>query len=503
MGTVSATKRDVISRAFSSCIDGFEGRLVLLESSKQNSLPQIQITGLPNEVVQESRERVKASLLQLGFSVPSQKLLVHLSPAETKKSGSHFDLPIAMTLLTLEGFFPTNQIERTAFLGELSLGGKVRPVKHLIPLLDPLIRNEQIERILVPKENQEEAALFRSSKVFLCEDLREAIGFCFQKQILQNTEQPLPANKPHPSFLTFDSILGQRMAKRVLIISLAGNHPLLLEGPPGSGKTLLANCTPSLLPSLSEAEILEVSRIYSLGGIERAHNPAPPFRSPHHSISAAAFLGGGSGQVLPGEISFAHRGVLFLDELPEFRRDAIEGLREPLQDGKIHLHRISQSIRLPANFRLIAAMNPCRCGYSGNQFRTCSCSAESLRSYRKRLSGPILDRFPLYFWLEATKTKLAAEGASHSEAREAIGKVHPILALEQPANEDLTALQKRLNRSASLWLRNLEEKTSLSFRRLSNLLKVSRTIALLDERESIESIDLEEAWNLRSPEVLT
>lgn len=492
----------MISLSFSACIDGFEGKLVQLESSKQNSLPQIQITGLPNEVVQESRERVKASLLQLGFSIPSQKLLVHLSPAETKKTGSHFDLPIAMTLLALEGFYPVTKIARTAFLGELSLGGKVKPVKHLIPLLEPLIKNELIERILVPKGNQEEAALFRSPKVFLCEDLREAIGFCFQQLSLDQTKDVLEFDGNYANYLTLDSVLGQRVAKRVLLISLAGNHPILFEGPPGSGKTLLANCAPSLLPPLTEAEVLEVSRIYSFCGMERSKNPVPPFRSPHHSISAAAFLGGGSGQVIPGEISLAHKGILFLDELPEFRRDAVEGLREPLQEGKIHLHRISQSIRLPAHFRLIAAMNPCRCGYSGNRLQSCSCSPESLRSYRKKLSGPILDRFPLYFWMEAAKTKSANDGVSHFQAREAIRKVHDFLGGELFTSLDQSEIKKRLTGTAYHWLSALEEKYPLSFRRLSNLLKVANTISLLESRDCIEDGDLEEAWSFRSPETL-
>ncbi|NBX93468.1 MAG: ATP-binding protein [Proteobacteria bacterium] len=493
----------MISRTFSSCIDGVKGKLVQLEASKQNALPQIQITGLPNEVVQESRERVKASLLQLGFSVPTQKLLVHLSPAGTKKGGSHFDLPIAMSILTLEGFFPTDPIQQIGFLGELSLSGKVRAIRQLIPLLEALLNAPSISFVLVPRENALEAALFESDKIVLCDDIREAIAFCFEKTIPRPFSSPPQIETVYSNSLTLDSIVGLKQAKRSLVISLAGRHPFLLEGPPGAGKTLLAHSCPSLLPPLSQRELLEVSRIHSLSGLERPAHLIPPFRAPHHSISSSAFLGGGSSQVTPGEISLAHNGILFMDELPEFRRDAIEGLREPLQEGEIRIHRISQCIQLPAKFHLIAAMNPCRCGYAGSKLGQCSCSPETLRSYRKRLSGPLLDRFPIYFWLEPAKAHTPCDGYSQTVARQLISKVRSAFDSPHMKPMEWLKLKGRLDLGGLNWLRQIESHYPVSFRRLKMLLEVGFTLALLEDREHITELDLEEAWSLRPPEILS
>ncbi|MFM8268623.1 MAG: magnesium chelatase domain-containing protein, partial [Pseudomonadota bacterium] len=283
----------MISKTFSACIDGFEGQVVVLEASKQNMLPQIQITGLANTVVQESRERVRASLNHLGFDTPSKKILIHLSPAETKKTGSHFDFAIAMNVLAAEGFFPAQKIEKCAFLGELNLSGELRPVSHFIPLLEVLIKERKIERIFIPIDNQFESTLFKDERIVHCRDIKEAIGLCFLDTPL-STSREAGLRSSHcflPQTTTIDRIVGHENAKRILTIALAGFHPLLLEGPPGSGKTLLSHSAASLLPQLDEEELVEVSRIYSFFGEQREGNRFPPFRSPHHSISSAAFLG--------------------------------------------------------------------------------------------------------------------------------------------------------------------------------------------------------------------
>lgn len=488
----------MIARTFTSCISGFEGTLVTIEAFPQNALPQIQITGLPGTVIQESRERVRASLNFLGFSIPSKKLLVHLSPAETKKSGSHFDLAIAMSLLAVESCFPKDPLETFGFLGELSLDGSLKPIQQLIPLLEPLIHQNSITTILIPSENQAEAALFKSSKIQLCRNLKEAVEICFQGRA--RSLEPLNQAQVFSKYsaFSFDEILGMSHAKKTLVIALAGDHPLLLEGPPGSGKSRLAYSASSLVPRMDDEALLEVNRIYSFFGENRGNDPYPPFRSPHHSISAAAFLGGGSQKVIPGEISLAHRGVLFLDEFPEFRRDSIEGLREPLQSGEINLHRVSSSIRLPARFSLIAAMNPCPCGYAFSQLKSCSCAPESVRNYRKKLSGPILDRFSLYLWLDFSARSNRVEGFSQNEAQTLIGKVrsykkeHRILGPME--------IKNRFSEEARSTLDKLGDNHHLSFRKFQHFMAVGFTLALLNGRETIKTTDIEEAWSLKTPD---
>lgn len=492
----------MICRTLSACVDDLLGQVVLLEASKQNSLPQILIAGLPDTIVQESRERIKASLNHLGFDVPTSKILIHLSPAETKKTGSHFDLPLAMALLVIEGHFPATKIEKMAFLGELSLSGEIKPVSHFVPLLEALISDPSIEAVIVPAAHFEESQLFPSRKVHFCQTLKEVIDWCF-------FSHPFPPIKPLKAKsiraergLSLDELWGMNQAKRVLMISLAGQHPLLFEGPPGSGKTFLSLCAPQLLPDLKEEEIREISRIYSLFGESRSGNLRPPFRSPHHSISSAAFLGGGSRKVTPGELSLSHRGVLFLDELPEFRRDVIEGLREPLQSGEIHLHRISSSLTLPARFHLISAMNPCRCGYAQSSHRTCQCSAESIRSYRKKISGPILDRFQLYLWLERGVKNLTSSEISEEQAKHSIEKVREENEKLKKEKTNWTTYKKRLSHSAEQLFIRFEEKRHLSFRKLENILRVSLTIAQIESSPMIQTHHLEEAWSLQTPEVL-
>lgn len=471
-----------------------------LEAFPQNALPQIQVTGLPGAVIQESRERVRASLNFLGFSIPSRKLLVHLSPAETKKSGSHFDLAIAMALLAVEGCFPKDPLETFGFLGELSLDGSLKPVQQLIPLLEPLIHRRSISAILVPAENYAEAALFKSKKIQLCRSLREAVEICFKGRT--GTIQIPPSNETFPkcSSFSFDEIFGLAHAKKTLVTALAGSHPLLLEGPPGSGKSRLAYTASSLTPRMDDEALLEVNRIYSFFGENRGHDPYPPFRAPHHSISAAAFLGGGSQKVVPGEITLAHQGILFLDEFPEFRRDSIEGLREPLQSGEINLHRVSSSIRLPASFSLLAAMNPCPCGYAFSQLKGCSCSPESVRNYRKRLSGPILDRFSLYLWLDCSSRSNRFEGLSHKEAQLLIAKVRDYKKEYRIRSNLELEIKNRVSDKARSYLEKLGTSHHLSFRKLQHLMAVGFTLALLNNREEISNTDIDEAWSLKTPD---
>lgn len=491
----------MVCRTQSACVNGLSGQVVLLEASKQNSLPQILIAGLPDTIVQESRERIKASLNHLGFDVPTSKILIHLSPAETKKTGSHFDLPLALALLVAEGHFPPHRIAKTAFLGELSLSGEIKPVSHFVPLLEALISDSNIDSVVVPAAHFEETRLFPNHKVHHCRTLKEVIDWCFLSRPLPTISQRPTSHLKEATGFSLDSLVGMAHAKRVLVLSVAGQHPLLLEGPPGSGKTLLSHCAPQLLPNLNENEVREVSRIYSLFGESRIGNIRPPFRSPHHSISAAAFLGGGNRKVTPGELSLSHRGLLFLDELPEFRRDVIEGLREPLQSGEIHLHRISSSLKLPAAFHLIAAMNPCRCGYSQSTHRSCSCSSDSIRNYRKKISGPILDRFRLYLWIERQTHQRLEVGMTQEVAQSLISQVREETKLFHET-QTWNDRKKRLTNPAEQFLSRLEEKQGLSFRRLENILRLALTISQIEQSNLIQRTHLEEAWSLQTPETL-
>jgi len=499
----------MVCHTFTSCLDAFSSRLVLVEASQQNSLPQILVTGLPNTVVQESKERIKSSLNQLGFKTPTKKSLIHLSPAEIKKIGSHFDLPMAMALLSLEGYFPATEIKTRAFLGELSPSGRVHKVNHLIPLLERLVEEESIQEIFVPRGNLSEASVFKCDKIRFCDHLKEVISTCFLKErsgaaLETGTSSSIPS--PPPSFSSHSEgphlveMVGQEQAKKCLVLSLAGQLPLLVEGPPGSGKTHLAHCAPALLPDLNEKEQIEVSKIYSFIGENRVGNFRPPFRSPHHSISASAFLGGGQGTIHPGEITLSHHGLLFLDEFPEFRRDAIEGLREPIQNGEIHLNRISKNLRLPAHFRLIAVMNPCPCGYFQSQKRKCSCSENQIRNYRKKISGPILDRFPLYLWMESEITSHGAVLENKLEKQPARNKIRDQISLIQ---EQLRSCPEApWSEGAKKWWRQTERFHTMSYRRKINLEKVAYTLSLFEGNETINKNHLDEAWTLRSPENL-
>jgi len=361
-------------RTFSATLSGISGVVIEVEAARQNALPQIHITGLPGEIIKESRERVRACLNHLGFDVPSSRLVVNLSPAGARKQGSQFDLAIAVSVLMAEGFLKNVRSERLALLGELSLDGRVLRVPGVMGLIEPFEARDDIDMVLVPRENLWEANLMGSRKARPIRHIAEVIEFLSGKrEIPIEKAVPPEAKKPIPQ-VHLDDVIGQHLAKRSLQIALAGHHHLLFLGTPGVGKSLLASCAPSLLPPLLSDDWTEVVKNFTYCPDQRPADRVPPFRAPHHSISGAGLLGGGSGFVIPGEVTLAHAGILFLDELPEFRSDVIDGLREPLQVGTIQLNRIGHAIQLPAKFILIAAMNPCPCGYSSVE-RRCHCSS--------------------------------------------------------------------------------------------------------------------------------
>jgi magnesium chelatase family protein len=434
----------------------------------------------------------------LGYDVPTSRLVIHLSPAQARKHGSQLDLAIAFAALKAEGLLQEKDLSRIAFLGELSLDSRLHGVAGAVALIEALEKDPRVEQILLPTENSWEAALVGSRKARLVGTLADALDFLQRQAPLAEPPAlelpPLPSGPP-----SLDKVLGQAPAKRALQIALAGQHHLLLVGPPGVGKSLLAQCAPDLLPPLEPTEWAEVIKAQGPASVAPRRSRARPFRSPHHSISGAALLGGGSGIVIPGEVTLAHNGVLFLDEFPEFRKDVIEGLREPLQSGEIHLHRIGQAMVLPARFTLIAAMNPCPCGYALGSAKRCLCSAERLMKYRRKTSGPILDRLDLSVLLCAPKSLPlgAPKDLSHREVTESIARVWRIRRERgpNPESEDL-----RIGQTEQHWLEHLRQKEELSFRSLHKVQKVARTIADLAGRSEIVLADLQEAWGMRCPD---
>lgn len=474
---------------------------------------RISIVGLPDTAAGEAKERVKSAIRNCGFDYPRRGITVNLAPADLKKKGTAFDLPIAIGILALKNKLNFDK-EKDLFIGELSLSGELRGVKGVLPIALKAAE-EKMERIFLADENAHEASLVKNLKIIPLKNLREAIGILSKKIQPRKIDSPksfklierTSDNLPNP-----DNIIGQQKAKRALQIMAAGRHNLIFCGPPGSGKSALAKMSKSLLPPLDDEEKLEVMKIYSTLGIINTISKSNirPFRCPHHSSSAKAIIGGNNLQ--PGEMSLAHRGLLFLDELPEFSRDVLEALREPLEEGVINISRVIGSESFPARFVLIGAMNPCPCGFYGDHEKNCSCNKRSIEVYRKKISGPILDRIDLFVdikrfsWLKNTDkpTKNTANNAkiireqislaAEKQKRRLMGTPWksnaeiPSTAIEQIGyfQEDSLRLAKEAT-----------EKLKLSIRSYFKILKVARTIADLEGQEKVTKDHIAEALQYR------
>lgn len=504
------------SKVFSGAIAGLDAQLVEVEIDVTQGLRSFCIVGLPDKAVKEAEERVDSAIKSAKLASPHSrtfKVLVNLAPADLKKEGSIYDLPIALGFLIASGQTNFNPQEKL-FLGELSLDGKLRPIKGALSFA-LLAEKIGFKEIILPKINAKEAALARDLKVIGADSLAETLAYLEKRTEIPGAEFDEQELISNPDFqIDIGWVKGQEHAKRALEITAAGGHNLFLFGPPGGGKSLLAKALPSILPKLNFAESLEVTKIYSVAGLVPENTAivnSRPFRSPHHVSSEVAIIGGGN-PPKPGEITLAHRGVLFLDEFPEFHRDVLESMRQPIEDGKISLSRAKYSFVFPSQFMLVAAANPCPCGYLNDPEKNCQCSASSIAMYRRKLSGPLMDRIDLFIQVPAVKyeklTSDSPENQSHI-VRERIEKAREIQKQRFFAeggerlltNSEMTLPQikkycKHDSESQEL-LKKYVDSGKLSARGYHRILKVARTIADLEGSESINRGHVSEALMYR------
>lgn len=484
---------------------GVAAPLVTVEVHLANGLPNLSIVGLPELAVRESKDRVRGALLNSHFEFPARRIIINLAPADLPKEGGRFDLPIALGILAASGQLPHNALPRYEFSGELALSGELRPVTGMLPAA--LAAREAGRGLILPRANAAEASLVDNLECLPATHLLEVCAHLSGTQLLSadSNEQHSPDPSPQPDLA---DVHGQQQAKRALEIAAAGAHSLLYIGPPGTGKSMLAARLPGILPTMTEQEALESAAIRSVANkaFDQAGWRQRPFRAPHHTASAVALVGGGS-HPKPGEISLAHHGVLFLDELPEFERRVLEVLREPMETGHITISRASQQAEYPARFQLIAAMNPCPCGHLGDGTHRCHCTGEQIARYRHRISGPLLDRIDMH--VEVPRQLLTTDTSEPGQEEEASHLVRQ--RVEQARNRQIIRQQKSnqalegkeverfagLNQAGQALLRQAMDRLGLSMRAYHRILKVARTIADLEASDDISTPHLSEAISLR------
>lgn len=497
----------MLARVYSCAVLGLEGILVEVEVDFGSGLPKITVVGLPDAAVQESRERVRAAIKNIPLPFPRKPLIINLAPANVRKEGPAYDLPIAVGILVTAGQIPPRAVENMVIVGELSLDGSVRHTPGLLPMT-ALAQAEGFNTICVPEEDAGEAALVPEMRVLPVRNLRELYDHLSGEKVIH--PHPPTRREDLPRAVTrtdFREIKGQEHVKRALEVAAAGNHNALLNGPPGAGKTLLARSLPGIMPRMTIHEALDVTQIYSI--LDQLPSESPlvqhrAFRAPHHTISHAGLVGGGTWPQ-PGEISLAHRGVLFLDEFPEFSRRVLEVLRQPLEDKTVTISRASGSLTFPANFMLVAAMNPCPCGFYGDSVKECTCSSSTITRYQKRISGPLLDRIDIHVQVprvdyDKLRSDRLGEPSAHVQSRVKAARARQRDRFaEDPltANADMHPAQIRrfcsLTGECQSLMKSAMEQLHLSARSYHRVLKLARTIADLDNQDRILSSHLAEA----------
>jgi len=493
-----------LATIYSRARAGINAPLVTVETHLSNGLPSLTIVGLPEAAVKESKDRVRSALINSNFEFPTRRITINLAPADLPKEGGRFDLPIAMGILAASGQIPEHVLHEYEFLGELALSGEIKAVQGILPA--SIAASERHRKVIVPLSNANEAALATNSQVIAPTHLLELCAHLNQTQLIEPHILQVNETTSASEHKDFADVIGQSLAKRAIEIAAAGKHNLLMVGPPGTGKTMLASRLPSILPALTQPEKLEAIAIASIANQSFCiHSKQPTFRNPHHTASSVALIGGGSNPK-PGEISLAHNGVLFLDELAEFDRKVLEVLREPLEAGQIVISRAQHQVTYPANFQFITAMNPCPCGYHGDAKTLCTCSPDQVRRYRQKISGPLLDRIDIQIAVsrlpikELVTNKQSNETSSHIKPRvekarklqqKRQGKTNSALSSREMENHCALGNQEQDEITAIM------DKLNLSGRAYHRILKVSRTIADLSGSKHIERPHMMEAIGYR------